>query len=203
MCPKVIPSQKVVRTNVVLPEIKSYPQIAWDMRMTFQCWRILNSEFWAKDKNFWPQNGPKTCLGASRAHLSTQKSSSLPHFNYFLGWNHFWIELSHQIPTLTNERKSVTIPKPTHFQNGDQMNISQNIKFCNNKKTLSLIHPTQSHSIPPNPTIDVLMLKLIAFIFGTETMMSQKNCQGWMVGVWDGNVGTHPTPIPLQSHQDL
>ena len=24
-------------------------------------------------------------------------------------------------------------------------------------------------------------------------MMSQKNCQGWMVGVWDGNVGTHPT----------
>ena len=71
------------------------------------------------------------------------------------------------------------------------------------KKTLSLIHPTQSHSIPPNPTIDVLMLKLIGFIFGTETMMSQKNCQGWMVGVWDGNVGTHPTPIPLQSHQDL
>ena len=71
------------------------------------------------------------------------------------------------------------------------------------QKTLFIIHPTQSHSIPPNPTIDVLMLKLIAFIFGTETMMSQKNCQGWMVGVWDGNVGTHPTPIPLQSHQDL
>ena len=71
------------------------------------------------------------------------------------------------------------------------------------QKTLWLIHPTQSHSIPPNPTIDVLMLKLIGFIFGTETMMSQKNCQGWMVGVWDGNVGTHPTPIPLQSHQDL
>ena len=119
--------------------------------MTFQCWRILNSEFWAKDKNFWPQNGPKTCLGASRAHLSTQKSSSLPHFNYFLGWNHFWIELSHQIPTLTNERKSVTIPKPTHFQNGDQMNISQNTKFCNKKNTVSHsshpipLHPTQSH----------------------------------------------------------
>ena len=68
---------------------------------------------------------------------------------------------------------------------------------------MSLIHPTQSHSIPPNPTIDVLMLKLIAFIFGTETMMGQKKCQGWMVGVWDGHVGTHPTPIPLQSHQDL
>ena len=50
------------------------------------------------------------------------------------------------------------------------------------QKTLWLIHPTQSHSIPPNPTIDVLMLKLIAFIFGTETIMSQKNCQGWMVG---------------------
>ena len=97
--------------------------------------------------------------------------------------------------------KSVKIPKLTHFQNGDQMNISWNIKFC--KQKLFLIHPTQSHSIPPNPTIDVLMLKLIAFIFGTETMMSQKNCQGWMVGVWDGNVGTHPTPIPLQSHQDL
>ena len=26
------------------------------------------------------------------------------------------------------------------------------------QKTLWLIHPTQSHSIPPNPTIDVLML---------------------------------------------
>ena len=110
--------------------------------------------------------------------------------------------LSHQISTFINERKSVNIPKQTHFQNGDQMNISWNVKFCN-KKTLFIIHPTQSHSIPPNPTIDVLMLKLIAFIFGTETMMSQKNCQGWLVGVWDGHVGTHPTPIPLPSHQDL
>ena len=65
------------------------------------------------------------------------------------------------------------------------------------------LHPTQSHSIPPNPTIDVLLLKVIAFTFGTETMLSQENCQGWMVGVWDGHVGTHPTPIPLESHQDL
>ena len=63
---------------------------------------------------------------------------------------------------------------------GDQMNVSW---YTILQKTLWLIHPTQSHSIPPNPTIDVLMLKLIGFIFGTETMMSQKNCQGWMVGV--------------------
>ena len=57
---------------------------------------------------------------------------------------------SHQIPTFTNERKSVNIPKPTHFQNGDQMNISWNIKFC--KKNIVShsshpipLHPTQSH----------------------------------------------------------
>ena len=49
------------------------------------------------------------------------------------------------------KRKSVNVPKPTHFQNGEQINISCIIKFCT-KKTLSLIHPAQSHSIPPNPT---------------------------------------------------
>ena len=107
--------------------------------------------------------------------------------------------LSHQISTFINERKSVNIPKQTHFQNGDQMNISWNVKFCN-KKTLFIIHPTQSHSIPPNPTIDVLILKLVGFIFGTETMMRQKKLPGvdgrglgWPR--WDPS-HSNPTPIP-------
>merc|ERR1711936_845599 len=40
---------------------------------------------------------------------------------------------SHQIPTFTNECKSVNMHKPTQFQNGNQMNISWNIKFCKKK----------------------------------------------------------------------
>ena len=60
---------------------------------------------------------------------------------------------SHQIPTFTNKSKSVNIPKPTHFQNEDLMNISWNIKFCHKKKhCLSFCppNPTPSHPIPPS-----------------------------------------------------
>ena len=82
--------------NIVLPQIKSYPEIAWDMGTTFQCWRSLQKfkmeaygltfkkRFLGKNENFPPKNGPKTCPGASRANLSAQKSPYLTHFKYFL-----------------------------------------------------------------------------------------------------------------------
>ena len=63
----------------------------------------------------------------------------------------FYDQYQSFIPTFTNEWKSVNIPKPTHFQNGDQMNISWNIKFCTQKNIVSHsshpipLHPTQSH----------------------------------------------------------
>ena len=69
------------------------------------------------------------------------------------------------------------------------------------QKTLWLIHPTQSHSIPPNPTIDVLMLKLIGFIFFWYRNNDEKKKLpgvdgrglGW--SRWDPS-HSNPTPIP-------
>ena len=41
---------------------------------------------------------------------------------------------------------------------------------------------------------------LYSFLFGTEVMMCQKNREGWLVGVWDGNRWDPSHPFRISSH---
>ena len=41
---------------------------------------------------------------------------------------------------------------------------------------------------------------LYSFLFGTEVMMCQKNREGWLVGVWDGDRWDPSHPFRISSH---
>ena len=41
---------------------------------------------------------------------------------------------------------------------------------------------------------------LYSFLFGTEVMMCQKNREGWLVGVWDGDRWDPSHPFWISSH---
>ena len=68
-------------------------------------------------------------------------------------------------------------------------------------KPINIIHPTQSH--PSHFRIYPSPVRTFINLVSVQKYWCAQKTPGWLVGDWDGQVGTHPTHIPLQSHQDL
>ena len=83
---------------VVLPKIKSYPEIAWDMGTTFYFFEevcgspgmevhglmLTKLIFWANNEIFYQKMGLRPAQEPP-VQIFQHKIPYLPHFNYFLG----------------------------------------------------------------------------------------------------------------------